>query len=178
MAQRMQGLHGGETPQEGIASEVVDGGPAGRELGEFLDPLLDDGTAVVTAPRAQGVDALDVGQHVRLAAHLVGVELQHSLLGLDRLWGETIVSNGGDPASWPGLTTQNAVRTVYLTSGPVRQSISARLARSLGSKWFWTGTLSEIPRTIPAVWCGFPAISVLWNQIWPDGKCGRSCSPG
>ena len=90
LAPRMQGLvaHDGEAPQEGIAPEVVDGGLAGRELGEFLDPLLDDGTAVVSALGGQGVDALDVGQqHVRLVAHLAGVALQHSLLGLDRLSG-------------------------------------------------------------------------------------------
>ena len=31
---------------------------------------------------------------------------------------------------------------------------------------------------IPSIRYRFPAIPVLWNQIWPNGKCGRSCSPG
>lgn len=39
---------------------------------------------------------------------------------LSNLWDETIVANGGDAANWLGLTTQNMVRSVYLTSGPDR----------------------------------------------------------
>ena len=46
--------------------------------------------------------------------------LEKAIVALSALWGETIVSNGGDAANWLGLTTQNAVRTVYLTSGPDR----------------------------------------------------------
>jgi len=46
--------------------------------------------------------------------------LDQAITALASLWGETIVSNGGDAANWLGLTTQNAVRTVYLTSGPNR----------------------------------------------------------
>ena len=46
--------------------------------------------------------------------------LEQAITALASLWGETIVSNGGDAANWLGLTTQNAVRTVYLTSGPDR----------------------------------------------------------
>ena len=46
--------------------------------------------------------------------------LEQAITALAGLWGETIVSNGGDAANWLGLTTQNAVRTVYLTSGPDR----------------------------------------------------------
>ena len=46
--------------------------------------------------------------------------LAQAIAALASLWGETIVSNGGDAANWLGLTTQNAVRTVYLTSGPNR----------------------------------------------------------
>ena len=37
------------------------------------------------------------------------------------LWGETIVPNGGGAANWLGLTTQNPVRSVYLTSGRSRR---------------------------------------------------------
>ena len=46
--------------------------------------------------------------------------LKQAITALASLWGETIVSNGGDAANWLGLTTQNAVCTVYLTSGPDR----------------------------------------------------------
>ena len=46
--------------------------------------------------------------------------LEQAITALAGLWGEMIVSNGGDAANWLGLTTQNAVRTVYLTSGPDR----------------------------------------------------------
>ena len=43
-----------------------------------------------------------------------------ALAALSELWGETIVPNGGDAANWLGLTTQNTIRSVYLTSGPNR----------------------------------------------------------
>ena len=46
--------------------------------------------------------------------------LGKALGSLSALWGETIVPNGGDAANWLGLTTQNCVRSVYLTSGPNR----------------------------------------------------------
>ena len=39
---------------------------------------------------------------------------------LSALWGETIVPCGGSAANRLGLTTQNPVRMVYLTSGPSR----------------------------------------------------------
>ena len=40
---------------------------------------------------------------------------------LAALWGETIVPSGGSAANCLGLTTQNPVRAVYLTSGPSRR---------------------------------------------------------
>ena len=46
--------------------------------------------------------------------------LEKALASLSALWGETIVPNGGGAANWLGLTTQNTVRSVYLTSGPDR----------------------------------------------------------
>ena len=46
--------------------------------------------------------------------------LKKALTALSALWGETIVPNGGDSANRLGLTTQNAIRSVYLTSGPDR----------------------------------------------------------
>ena len=50
-----------------------------------------------------------------------------SLQSLSELWGETIVPNGGGAANWLGLTTQNPVRSVYLTSGR-RSAIALRQA--------------------------------------------------
>lgn len=49
-----------------------------------------------------------------------GPRRELALAALCELWGETIVPNGGDAANWLGLTTQNTVRSVYLTSGPNR----------------------------------------------------------
>ncbi len=44
-----------------------------------------------------------------------------ALAALSALWGETIVPSGGGAANCLGLTTQNPVRAVYLTSGPHRR---------------------------------------------------------
>ena len=44
-----------------------------------------------------------------------------ALAALSRMWGETIVPCGGSAANCLGLTTQNPVRVVYLTSGPNRR---------------------------------------------------------
>ena len=44
-----------------------------------------------------------------------------ALAALSVLWGETIVICGGAAANRLGLTTQNPVRSVYLTSGPDRR---------------------------------------------------------
>ena len=43
-----------------------------------------------------------------------------ALAALSELWGVTIVPSGGAAANYLGLTTQNPVREVYLTSGPSR----------------------------------------------------------
>ena len=47
--------------------------------------------------------------------------IHKSLRALSELWGETIVPNGGGAANWLGLTTQNPIRSVYLTSGRNRR---------------------------------------------------------
>ena len=44
-----------------------------------------------------------------------------ALKALAKLWGETIVPCGGAVANCLGLTTQNPVRDIYLTSGPDRR---------------------------------------------------------
>lgn len=43
------------------------------------------------------------------------------ITALSELWGETIVPCGGAAANRLGLTTQNPIRMVYLTSGPNRR---------------------------------------------------------
>ena len=52
---------------------------------------------------------------------LRGPRVDKALAGLAKLWGETIVPCGGSAANCLGLTTQNPVRLVYLTSGPSRR---------------------------------------------------------
>ena len=47
--------------------------------------------------------------------------LGKALSALSSLWGETIVPCGGAAANRLGLTTQNPVRAVYLTTGPNRR---------------------------------------------------------
>ena len=47
--------------------------------------------------------------------------IRKSLQALSELWGETIVPSGGSAANSLGLTTQNPVRSVYLTSGRNRR---------------------------------------------------------
>ncbi len=49
-----------------------------------------------------------------------GPEIGLAILSLSKLWGETIVPCGGSAANRLGLTTQNPVRMVLLTSGPSR----------------------------------------------------------
>ena len=51
---------------------------------------------------------------------LRGPSLHKALTALSELWGVVIVPNGADAANWLGLTTQNTIRSVYLTSGPNR----------------------------------------------------------
>ncbi|MCY3941562.1 MAG: DUF6088 family protein [Gammaproteobacteria bacterium] len=50
-----------------------------------------------------------------------GPRIGKALAALSALWGETIVPCGGSAANRLGLTAQNPVRMVYLTSGPSRR---------------------------------------------------------
>jgi len=52
---------------------------------------------------------------------LRGPRIEWALTALSALWGETIMPAGGSAANCLGLTTQNPVRSVYLTSGPNRR---------------------------------------------------------
>lgn len=65
-------------------------------------------------PEATPIQAEDLLHLVDRAA------VARTLAGLSELWDETIVPNGGGAANWLGLTTQNTVRSVYLTSGSDR----------------------------------------------------------
>jgi len=49
-----------------------------------------------------------------------GPNIGTAIKALSELWGETIVPSGGSAANCLRLTTQNPVRSVYLTSGPSR----------------------------------------------------------
>ncbi len=64
------------------------------------------------------------GVHMRPVETRFGLRaprLDKTLAALSVLWGETIVPCGGAAANRLGLTKQNPVRTVYLTSGPNRR---------------------------------------------------------
>ncbi|WP_446831179.1 DUF6088 family protein [Candidatus Foliamicus sp.] len=50
-----------------------------------------------------------------------GPRIDKAIAALSALWGETIVPCGGAAANRLGLTAQNPVRMVYLTSGPSRR---------------------------------------------------------
>lgn len=67
---------GRQTPEEGVATGVVDRCLAGRELDELFDPMLDHGASIVGASGGHGVDARNVGQHVGLEPDLVGVQIE------------------------------------------------------------------------------------------------------
>ncbi len=47
--------------------------------------------------------------------------VDRALAALSKMWGDTIVPCGGAAANCLGLTTQNPVRAVYLTSGTSRR---------------------------------------------------------
>ncbi len=64
------------------------------------------------------------GVYMRLVETRFGVRgprIGQALAALSGLWGETVVPCGGSAANCLGLTTQNPVRMVYLTSGPSRR---------------------------------------------------------
>ena len=65
----------------------------------------------------QGVYMLPVETRFGIRAPRLG----KALAALSALWGETIVPCGGAAANCLGLTKQNPVRAVYLTSGPNRR---------------------------------------------------------
>ena len=71
----------------------------------------------LVAPCAVSVYKRPVETRFGLRAPSVG----KALAALSALWGQPIVPCGGAAANCLGLTTQNQVRPVYLTSGPNRR---------------------------------------------------------
>lgn len=65
----------------------------------------------------QGVYMCPVKTRFGMQAPRIG----KAIAALSALWGDTIVSSGGAAANRLGLTNQNPVRSVYLTSGPSRR---------------------------------------------------------
>ena len=63
--------------------------------------------------------------------------IEMAIASLSSLWCETIVPRGGAAANALGLTTQNPVRSVYLTSGPSRPLHFGALTVQLRSAPRW-----------------------------------------
>ena len=108
-------------PQQAIAAQVVDGGLADAELGEFRDPVLDHRTPVVEAPRRECMDGCDVGQHMGALRDLAGLESE-----LTRVW----------PERPPALEREEARSVQPGARGPERKRPSRALTHGQ------SGTLS------------------------------------
>ena len=94
---------------------------------------------------------------------------------LSTLWGETIVPCGGSAANRLGLTTQNPVREVYLTSGYNRCLKFGRHTVELrhAPRWQLTAPHSRAGALIRAlVWLGpneiEDSLKVIWPKLSPD----------
>ena len=78
------------------------------------------------------------------------------LQALSALWGETFVPCGGSAANRLGLTTQNPIREVYLTSGHDRQlhfgGITVELRHA--PRWQLIAPHRKGPETSSARWPG------------------------
>ena len=90
---------------------------------------------------------------------------------LAHLWGETIVPSGGASASVLGLTTQEPVRYVYLTSGPNRKLQFGNLEVELRHAPKWQLSLpneraGEVIRAL--AWLGPIEVRDSLEKIVPD----------
>ena len=79
--------------------------------------------------------------------------VQRALEALSGLWGETIVPNGGGAANWLGLTTQNPVRSVYLTSGRDRRLYFGKHPVDLRHAPRWHGSAQRKSRPAWTPFC-------------------------
>ena len=101
--------------------------------------------------------------------------LEKRLAFLSALWGEVIVPNGGGAANWLGLTTQNTVRSVYLTSGPDRLPHFGAHAAELRHAPAWQLTAPH--RTAAVViralaWLGPNEVEKALDVVIPPGHRG------
>ncbi len=101
--------------------------------------------------------------------------IDKAIAALSALWGETIVPCGGSAANCLGLSTQNPVREVYLTSGYNRRLQFGRHTVELchAPRWQLTAPHSRAGTVIRALaWLGPNEIEdnleVVWSKLSPD----------
>ncbi len=73
--------------------------------------------------RSEKLDRICRGIYMRTFETRFGIrgpDLPKAIASLSKYWGVTIVPSGGAAANCLGLTTQNQIRLVFLTSGPSR----------------------------------------------------------
>ena len=99
-----------------------------------------------------------------------------ALAALSKLWGETIVPCGGSAANRLGLTTQNPMRQVYLTSGRARLLRFGRVAVELrhAPRWQLAAPRSKAGEVIRALaWLGPDEIEDSLKAILPELSAGE-----
>ncbi len=101
--------------------------------------------------------------------------IDKAITALSTLWGETIVPCGGSAANRLGLTTQNPVREVYLTSGYNRCLQFGRHTVELrhAPRWQLMAPHSRAGAVIRAlVWLGpneiEESLEAVWCKLSPD----------
>ena len=93
-----------------------------------------------------------------------------AIAALSALWGETIVPCGGAAANYLGLTTQNPVRVVYLTSGPSRRLHFGGIVVELrhAPRWQLAAPHSRAGEVIRALaWLGPEGVEDHLNSVLP-----------
>ena len=94
-----------------------------------------------------------------------------AITSLSKLWGETIVPCGGSAANCLGLTNQNPVRMVYLTSGPSRRLHFGRHAVELrhAPRWQLAAPHRKAGDLIRALsWLGPEEVEDGLEAVMPD----------
>ena len=101
--------------------------------------------------------------------------IEKAVASLSASWGETIVPCGASAANVLGLTTQNPVLSVYLTSGPNRR-LRFRCPRSTLAPCAALATRGTVPKAGDAV----RALAAPWHGSPPERSrtLSRRSSPG
>jgi len=102
---------------------------------------------------------------------LRGPQVGKALTALSELWGETIVPCGGSAANCLGLTRQNPVRSVYLTSGPNRRLRFGALTIELrhAPRWQLTAPNRKAGDVIRALaWLGPSEVEIGLEAVLPE----------